>query len=281
MSKDIDSLVLNNIRLVDYVLNKLNVTNIEYEDLFSIGTIGLIKAVKTYNPDKSKFSTYSCQCIKNEINLFLRKQPQVIVVSLDEPILNREDRIALSEIIPDPSSNFTEQIELDEMDTNSLKRIIEITLNYLEGIHRIIMLYSISGEKQVWIHEKLGISKQIVSKSIRKSVSRIRTQIKNETFKYNKKFFIVDITKRGYQISFSTQNTNSFCKAFAQFLLKTGKNHNVPEFEVSHNEDRTTITMYSDIRCMELIADILCEADNFKVDFKEIQTYDTTVLIEK
>ena len=121
------SLIEHNLRLVVYIAKKFDNTGVGVEDLISIGTIGLIKAINSYNPDKNiKLATYASRCIENEILMFLRKSNRLKgEVSIDEP-LNKDgdgNELLLSEILgtdPDITSRDLE----DEVDKSLLKASI-------------------------------------------------------------------------------------------------------------------------------------------------------------
>ena len=114
-SKGRDMLIVHNLRLVVYIAKKFEATGIGMEDLISIGTIGLIKAVNTFSPDKNiKLATYASRCIENEILMFLRKSNQYkSEISIEEPLNIDWDgnELLLSDVLGTDTDIVNENIE--------------------------------------------------------------------------------------------------------------------------------------------------------------------------
>jgi len=112
-------LIVHNLRLVVYIAKKFESTGIGIEDLVSIGTIGLIKAVNTFNPEKNiKFATYASRCIENEILMFLRKSSQYRNdLSIDEPLNVDYDgnELLLSDVLGTDDDVVNKGIELESI----------------------------------------------------------------------------------------------------------------------------------------------------------------------
>lgn len=121
------TLVERNLRLVVYIAKKFENTGVGLEDLISIGTIGLMKAINTFNTDKNiKLATYASRCIENEILMFLRRSNKIKgEISIDEPLNQDEDgnELLLSDILGTDSDVTSRQIE-DEVDKSLLRASI-------------------------------------------------------------------------------------------------------------------------------------------------------------
>ncbi len=171
------TLIEHNLRLVVFISRRFENTGIPLEDLISIGTIGLIKAVGTFDCDKKiKMATYASRCIENEILMFLRK----LEVSLDEPLKTDWDgnELLLSDVLgtrPDTVSvNLDKEIERDIL-RDALER-----LNPREK--RIIMLrFGLGGQRertQKEVADLLGISQSYISRLEKRILSRLNTELK-------------------------------------------------------------------------------------------------------
>ena len=179
-----DLLIVHNLRLVVYISKKFESTGIGMEDLISIGTIGLIKAVKTFCVDKNiKLATYASRCIENEILMFLRKASQRRnEISIDEPLNVDWDgnELLLSDILGANDDNLCAGIE-SEVEKQLLKNEIE----KLDERERCIMemRFGLNGRKELTqkeVADIVGISQSYISrlekriiKSIRKNLEKI------------------------------------------------------------------------------------------------------------
>ena len=175
-------LIEHNLRLVVYIARRFENTGIPLEDLISIGTIGLIKAVGTFDCDKKiKMATYASRCIEHEILMFLRKSSRLrLEVSLDEPLKTDWDgnELLLSDVLgtrPDTVSvNLDKEIERDIL-RDALER-----LNPREK--RIIMLrFGLGGQRertQKEVADLLGISQSYISRLEKRILSRLNTELK-------------------------------------------------------------------------------------------------------
>lgn len=173
-----DILITHNLRLVVYIARKFESSGVGLEDLISIGTIGLIKAVRTFCPGRNiKLATYSSRCIENEILMYLRKNAQKRgEISLDEPLNVDWDgnELLLSDILgsePDEVSRRMEQ----EAERQQLMRCVE-RLSPRE--QRIMHLrFGICGEKehtQKEVADLLGISQSYISRLEKRIIRRLR-----------------------------------------------------------------------------------------------------------
>ena len=180
-----DNLIKHNLRLVAHVVKKYYSTSVEQDDLMSIGTIGLIKAVQSFSRDKDvRFSTYASKCIDNEVLMYLRKLRQNdTVVYLEDSIdnENKDGKLTLKDSIQD-------DFEIDEYcETQEMKQMVSNTvLEKLDGRQRqiIILRYGLFGntpQTQQQICEMLGISRSYVSRLEKKAVEILREQILNQS----------------------------------------------------------------------------------------------------
>lgn len=175
-------LIERNLRLVVYIARKFENTGISIEDLVSIGTIGLIKAVNTFNPDKKiKIATYASRCIENEILMYLRRNTKVKAeISFYEP-LNIDcdgNELLLSDILGTDNDEVYNLIE-DQVDKQLLLSAME-KLNDREK--RIVELrFGLSGTKektQKEVADMLGISQSYISRLEKRIIKRLKKEIR-------------------------------------------------------------------------------------------------------
>lgn len=175
-------LIEHNLRLVVYIARRFENTGINMEDLISIGTIGLIKAVNTFKTDKNiKLATYASRCIENEILMYLRRNTRVRAeVSIDEP-LNVDwegNELLLSDILGTDVDIIYRGIE-EEVDRSLLKNAI----SKLSTRERIIIELRFGlkngGEEmtQKEVADRLGISQSYISRLEKKIISRLKKEI--------------------------------------------------------------------------------------------------------
>ena len=177
-----DKLIEHNLRLVVFLAKKYENTRVDLEDLVSIGTIGLIKAINTYSMDKNiKLATYASRCIENEILMYLRKNKKInSEVSLDESLsFDAEgNELHLEDIIGTDSDIVTRNIE----EMNDKKIMLEEIEKLNKRDKEIITLrYGLLGQEektQKEVAEMLGISQSYISRIEKKVIKRLRTVIK-------------------------------------------------------------------------------------------------------
>lgn len=173
-------LINHNLRLVAHIVKKYYANSCEQDDLISIGTIGLIKAVHTFNADKGiRLATYAARCIENEILMYFRNQKKSSQdVVLSEPIDSDSDGNALTliDVIAD-DSDIIEEID-KKIKLKKLKGIIETTLDDREK--QIIELrYGLNGKNELTqreIAKKLNISRSYVSRIEKSSLLKLRSR---------------------------------------------------------------------------------------------------------
>lgn len=173
-------LIERNLRLVAHIAKKYQNVDEEMEDLISIGTIGLIKAVASFDITKGKLSTYASRCIDNELLMMLRtKKKTSKEVSLYEPIgIDREgNAISLLDIIEHEQTDVIERMELYE-NTKRLAILLEKVLNEREREIVFLRYGLITGKEmtQREIGERLQISRSYVSRLESKALSKLRAE---------------------------------------------------------------------------------------------------------
>ena len=175
------TLIVRNLRLVVYIARKFENTGIYVEDLISIGTIGLIKAINTFKPDKNiKLATYASRCIENEILMYLRKNSNMrIEVSIDEPLNVDWDgnELLLSDILGTDNDVICKNIE-DEVDKALLKDALTKLAPREQEIMR--MRFGLGKEKektQKEVADILGISQSYISRLEKRIIGRLKKEI--------------------------------------------------------------------------------------------------------
>ena len=175
------SLIEHNLRLVVYIAKKFDNTSVGVEDLISIGTIGLIKAINTFKPDKNiKLATYASRCIENEILMHLRKTANLkSEVSFDEPLNTDWDgnELLLSDILGTESDLVMKPIEAD-VD----RQLLSDALEKLEDREReiITLRFGLDGRPertQKEVADRLGISQSYISRLEKRIISRLKREI--------------------------------------------------------------------------------------------------------
>ena len=177
------SLIEHNLRLVVYIAKKFDNTGVGVEDLISIGTIGLIKAINTFKPDKNiKLATYASRCIENEILMYLRRNSKTrLEVSIDEPLNVDWDgnELLLSDIL-----GTDEDVIYRDMETEAEHKVLNRAINKLSKREQTIVklrfgLNSADGEEktQKEVADMLGISQSYISRLEKKIIGRLRREI--------------------------------------------------------------------------------------------------------
>lgn len=176
-----EKLITHNLRLVVYISKKFESTGIGIEDLVSIGTIGLIKAVNTFNPNKNiKLATYASRCIENEILMYLRKTTQQRnEISIDEPLNIDWDgnELLLSDVIGTDSDEVSQRIE-----SETEKMLLIRAVNGLKGRERMIMQmrFGLSGGKEMTqkeVADVVGISQSYISRLEKRILKDLKKEL--------------------------------------------------------------------------------------------------------
>ena len=176
-------LIEHNLRLVVYIAKKFDNTGVGVEDLISIGTIGLIKGINTFNPDKNiKLATYASRCIENEILMYLRRNSKTkLEVSIDEPLNVDWDgnELLLSDIL-----GTDEDVVGKDMETDVERKLLKTAIEKLSGRERMIIelrfgLNTSDGEEktQKEVADMLGISQSYISRLEKKIMGRLKKEI--------------------------------------------------------------------------------------------------------
>lgn len=176
------TLIEHNLRLVVYIAKKFDNTGVGVEDLISIGTIGLIKAINTFKSDKNiKLATYASRCIENEILMHLRRNSRIKTeVSIDEPLNVDWDgnELLLSDILGTEEDLAYKDIE-DEVDLNLLEQAMDILSDRERTI--IELRYGIGHDDeemtQKEVADLLGISQSYISRLEKKIIRRLRKEM--------------------------------------------------------------------------------------------------------
>lgn len=179
------TLVERNLRLVVYIAKKFENTGVGIEDLISIGTIGLMKAINTFNTEKKiKLATYASRCIENEILMYLRRSNRIKgEVSIDEPLNQDGDgnELLLSDILGTDPDITSRRIE-DEVDKTLLKASIEKLNNRERNIMELRFGFISGNEKtQKEVADMLGISQSYISRLEKKIINKMKKDIMSKT----------------------------------------------------------------------------------------------------
>ena len=173
-------LIEHNLRLVMYIAKRFENNKLDMQDLISVGSIGLIKAVDSYNLDKNiKLATYASRCIENEILMFLRKASKSVNdLSLDDGLINDDEgnSLSLGELIPDDKSIS------DEIENKDQKKFLIRTINKLNKREKIIMClrYGLNGYDELTqkeVADIMNISQSYISRLEKKILSKLKQEM--------------------------------------------------------------------------------------------------------
>ena len=174
-----EKLIRHNLRLVAHVVKKYNFSRCEQDELISVGSIGLMKAVKSFDPQKGhNFSTYAARCIQNEILMLLRSQKKYqSEVSLEDRVKTDKDGndVSLIDVLEDPREHIAESAE-NKVIFEKLLSIIQTTLSDRER-QIIFMRYGINGylpKTQNEVAKELNISRSYISRIEKKALEILK-----------------------------------------------------------------------------------------------------------
>ena len=174
-------LVEHNLRLVVYIAKRFENTGIYIEDLVSIGTIGLIKAINTFNPTKNiKLATYASRCIENEILMYIRKHSsERAEISIDEPLNTDWDgnELLLSDVLSSDDDRISFEIEQYEERQRVRRAVYGLDAREREIIE---LRYGLNGKRELTqkeVADKLGISQSYISRLEKKIIARLKVEI--------------------------------------------------------------------------------------------------------
>ena len=179
-------LVEHNLRLVVYIAKKFEGSGADGDDLVSVGTIGLIKAINSFKSDKNiKLATYASRCIENEILMYLRRSNKIKgEISIDEPLNQDGDgnELLLSDILGTESDVTSRRIE-DEVDKNLLKASMEKLGPREKDIMELRFGFRTGGDEktQKEVADMLGISQSYISRLEKKIISKMKKEIMSKT----------------------------------------------------------------------------------------------------
>ena len=179
-----DILIERNLRLVAHIAKKYQNADEDMEDLISIGCIGLIKAVDTFDERKGRLATYACRCIDNELLMMLRGKKKLSrEVSLFEPIGQDKEgnEIHLMDVIEQQQPDILESMEL----SGNIKRLFRLMEENLTTREKeiLMMRYGLDGEREATQNETgkvLGISRSYVSRIEKKALLKLRRKFEQE-----------------------------------------------------------------------------------------------------
>ena len=174
------TLIEHNLRLVVYIAKKFENTGAGIEDLISIGTIGLIKAVSTFRAERNiKLATYASRCIENEILMYIRKYSGRHDVSIDEPLSGDWDgnELLLSDVLGGDEDEVSRGLEVSEE-----KRTIRAALSELDEREQVIitMRYGLDGGRELTqkeVADRMGISQSYISRLEKRIIGRLKKEM--------------------------------------------------------------------------------------------------------
>lgn len=177
------TLIEHNLRLVVYIAGKFGNTGTGIEDLVSIGTIGLIKAINTFRADKNiKLATYASRCIENEILMYIRKSSGKREVSIDEPLSVDWDgnELLLSDILGNDEDDVSRDLEKNEE-----KKTIRDAIRGLDEREQVIinLRYGLNGGRELTqkeVADMMGISQSYISRLEKKILSRLGEELRGK-----------------------------------------------------------------------------------------------------
>ena len=186
-NKDFDArnkLIEHNLRLVAHIVKKFENTGIDKDDLLSIGTFGLIKAIDTFNFEATnKLATYAAKCIENEILMYIRSnKKRKDTISLYSPIGEDKDgnEIRLCDIIEDPSPSISEEIIYEERKNKIQNALNILSKREYEIICRRFGLNGYATETQKMIAKSMGISRSYVSRIEKRVLTKLYLHLKED-----------------------------------------------------------------------------------------------------
>ena len=261
LTRDRDFLITENIKLVYYVIKKIGAkqSSIEYEELLSIGTIGLVKAASTFDFSRElKFSTYAYRCISNEIIRHLRKnnrRPNYLSLqdfSIDK---NGEKTKPLEEIIEDPGQEPIEII----LKYSDIIELLNTIFNDLHGKMRIILLYKLANTPTSEIAKRLKINYRYAQVLTSRAYKIVRTKIR-ESQKENP-MFVIDRQSDRLIVHYNNNNSvtiNKVLKAASNAIRSIGKPFH---YDVKHNKKGVTFYTTASSSSYYVIAEVFRKLD--------------------
>ena len=259
MEKRTDELVKQNLGLVGLVVKDLVKGNQNRDDLFQIGSIGLIKAANGFDETKNiKFTTYAAQCIRNEILMEFRRQGgksrNAPTLSFEAPIKrnNEGKKLVVGDMIVDQKQNFEEQKECIEL----LEEVLNYIINKLSFKERYIVLCRAGGITQDELAEQLQVSQSFTSRIEKNSIKKLKRFIK-----FNKKEvtgpYQVFVKENMIEIVF-----NGTEEKMNEVMRKIDFREAVPKFTINYDGEKLKIKVPGDPESMPFVAKILNVIEN-------------------
>ena len=248
LTREQDELVTKNINLVHYLAKRISIGDesfYDYDDIFQIGTIGLMKAARTYN-GMVNFCTYAGRCINNEIYMFFRKKRNFICSkSLNENINQNSDEedIEMIDIISDKVDVCMEVEHL-----NNIELAYTTLLNNFSYDKVLILLYMADSKKQKEIGKIFNFSQSYISRIQIKIIYDLKEYMKNDDIKRNK--FSVNVKSEECTISFYTYD-NLKMKTIIFDLQNTFCN--LKDFNVNYVDNKVTISFKNNTDLLDIV----------------------------
>lgn len=176
-----EPLIVHNLRLVVYIAKKFENSNVNIEDLISIGTIGLIKAVNTFSPDRNiKLATYASRCIENEILMFLRKATQTkYEISIEEPLSTDWDgnELLLSDVLGSDNDTVSADIEQEVEISQLLEAVSRLNTREAMIMELRFGLNGNSEHTQKEVADLMGISQSYISRLEKRIIRKLKLDL--------------------------------------------------------------------------------------------------------
>jgi len=208
LSKEQQNLVENNLRLVYYVVNKQDTSRYEYDELISIGKIGLCKAACTFKLSKNVgFSTYAYRCIRNELYMFFRDGYKGLVSSVDTTVVAVDTNGKEKYLIEIFSDNKTLNMEDIFIIRISIADVLEYILNNMSPIEIMVLLFTVGNMSQRDIANLLNYSQSYVSRLAKNQRKKLKKYDADTNYE---RIFKVDVTSNYFEISFCSEKIKAF-----------------------------------------------------------------------
>lgn len=254
-----EELILKNQGLIHYIARKLGKTpnDIDYEDIISIGQIGLCKAASTFDPSKkTKFFTYAYRCVENEILCNYFRKRRNLTLSLDCVIKKESDGkdiLLRDTIIDEKSIDFVKQVE----DKDTISKIVSVIINKLSLRDASILLYFLAGTSQRKIAQKNNLTQGLISKRISQSIPKIKKYF-NTCRNYEKNFSVM-VQNRNFKICIFLEEIEKNKINFTQTLLKINNVARDLNLNITSKDNMIAIYLPAEIDSLLLLARVLNE----------------------
>lgn len=252
-----NQLVLENLGLVKYWANRLMQERVlsagEFDDLVSIGILGLIEA--TEKSRNSEFKRYAGVCIKNAIRMYLRKERRHLNISSLDDYIEGDGQTRLGDTIPEKSEDMIEVLITEE----AISTIVNIIFNVFKPKERVSILYTMGGLKQQRIGEILNCTQSCVSKNMTKMRSELRKYLAMR--RQNKGAFSMTVQDNSYRISFSIEDEGNFNEFVVTFLQNFATDSILLDFKIEYDKKKVVIQVPAILESFIIIAQILQVTD--------------------